>query len=169
MREVSLFITIVTLFGLLGCQQKTNDILSPVTFYYCVEQIDHENDASVFDGEIRDSSAYDGDILLLLNDYLKGPENATLYNPFPYRSTVVNAAQDGNVLTINLSFHFDNLPHEELALALACLTQTIFEYTNTPILLLIPNNAFIDGSTYKTFTADSFIYTDNNMNYAIPQ
>ena len=105
----------------------------------------------------------------LLNEYLKGPIGDELYNPFPEGSHVTDVKREGNVLTLHLSQHFDRLTLEKLSMAIACLVQTVFDYTSIPVVLLIPNSAFIDGSTYKTFTADSFLYTDENTVYSLPK
>lgn len=142
---------------------------APVTFYYGVKTIDHENGGSIFGNETRESAPFAEDIQSLLNEYLKGPNSDNLYNPFPEGSSITRAKRDGNVLTLHLSKHFDKLSLDKLSIAISCLAQTSFEYTSAPVLLLIPDGTFIDGSTNKTLTADSFIFSDKNTSYEPPQ
>ncbi len=165
MRYLIVILCILLVFSLIGCTQQ-NEFISPVAFYYCAKDIDHKNGGDVFIKEYREGADFSSDVLLLFNEYLKGPANDGLYNPFPEGSYIKDAKRDGNALTLNLSEHFDKLPLDELAFATACLAQTAFEYTSVQVLLLIPSGTFIDGSTYKTFTSDSFIYSDQNISYA---
>lgn len=168
MKIFAFILCLLILFTLCGCS-GSNNLEKPVTFYYCMNNIDHLDSRNVFGKEHRESSPFADDLIGLLNEYFKGPESDAYYNPFPSGSTVMNAKREGNVLTIYLSEHFDRLPLEKLSLAMACLVQTTFDYTSAPVLLLIPNGTFIDGSTYKTCTADSFLYSDENTAYSSPQ
>lgn len=168
MRSIAIFLCIVILCTLVGCTQNAG-LNIPVTFYYCFSNIDHQGNRNVFGTEKREGKHFADDIVGLLNEYLKGPDSDELYNPFPAGSAIIDAKQEGNVLTLYLSDQFDRLQQEKLTLALSCLAQTVFQYTSVPVVLLIPNGTFIDGSSYKTFTPDSFIYSDSNTNYTPPQ
>ena len=168
MRKIASFLCVLMVFSLLGCTGKDNLNL-PVAFYYPVVNIDHNNTQKVFDKEIRECAEFSDNIVLLLNEYVKGPENENLYNPFPMDGRIVDSKREGNVLTLHLSEQFSSLALNKLSLSIACLAQTVFAYTSAPVLVLIPNGTFIDGSTYRTFTADSFIYSDRNTNYSSPQ
>jgi len=167
-RTIAVILCICILIWLVGCTGNTK-LKTPVTFYYCHSEIDHQNSRDVFGTERREGDHLAEDFVGLLNEYLKGPDSDNLYNPFPEGSTIINAEQEGNVLTLHLSVQFDRLQQEKLTLALSCLVQTVFEYTSVPVLLVIPSTTFIDGSNYKTFTPDSFIYSDENTSYTPPQ
>lgn len=168
MRKVAVILCIIILCALVGCTENAK-LQTPVTFYYCISDIDHLGSRNVFGTEKREGSYFEEDILGLLNEYLKGPVSDELYNPFPKGSAIIDGKREGNVVTLYLSVQFDRLQQEKLTLALSCLVQTVFEYTSVPVILLIPNSTFIDGSTYKTFTPESFIYSDNNTSYTPPQ
>lgn len=169
MKKLSIFVLCaVLLLSLIGCVSRTSSNRS-VAFFYCTKDIDHEGNAGAFGKELRNSAAYSEDIELLLNEYLKGPESDGLYSPFPEGSSVKRAKREGNVLTIYLSSQFDRIPLDRLSLALACLAQTCFQNTSAPVLLLIPDGTFIDGSTNRTLTADSFMFSDDNTTYLPPQ
>lgn len=168
MRIFAIILCVVILCALVGCTQNTG-LSTPVMFYYCISDIDHQGNRDVFGAEQREGKEFADDIVRLLNEYLKGPESDKLYNPFPQGSAIVDAKREGNVLTLYLSVQFDRLQQEKLTLAISCIAQTVFEYTSVPVLLLIPSGTFIDGSNYKTFTPDSFIYSDKDTSYTPPQ
>ena len=168
MRYLAILLCLQTIIPFSGCTGKDN-FKEPVAFHYCINDIDHLNDPQVFGKEIREGASFLDDLNGLLNEYLKGPIGDELYNPFPEGSHVTDVKREGNVLTLPLSQHFDRLTLEKLSMAIACLVQTVFDHTSIPVVLLIPNSAFIDGSTYKTFTADSFLYTDENTVYSLPK
>ncbi len=168
MRVFAAILCLIIVFTFFGCTER-NNLNAPVAFYYCVNDIDHLNDREVFGKEIREGDSFSGDLIGLLNEYFNGPESDKHYNPFPAGSKVLDVKREGNVLTLHLSDHFDRLPLEKLSLAISCLVQTIFNHTSIPVLLLIPYGTFIDGSTYKTYTADSFLYSDGNTDYSPPQ
>ncbi len=168
MKIAAFILCIVLLLTLFGCTNKST-FATPVTFYYCEKTIDHVNGKEVFGKEEREGASFADDLIGLLNAYFEGPESDALYNPFPEGSKILDVKRDGNVLTLHLSEQFDRLPLEKLSLAIACLVQTAFENTSAPVVLLIPNGTFIDGSTYKTFTKDSFLFSDENTTYSSPQ
>lgn len=168
MRMIAITLILVLALCLVGCTPEER-LDTPVSFYYCVNEIDYMNDSQVFGKERRDASVYNGNLDSLLNAYLRGPESNNLYNPFPEGSTVLSTKQEGNILTIYLSEQFNRLPLEKLSLATACLVKTTFSYTSVPVVLIIPDGTFIDGSTYRTYTADSFLYSDENTTYSPPQ
>ena len=168
MKQLAIILSTVLILCLAGCALSTG-IDEPVTFYYCVNDFDYLNDPQVFGKEQRDRTAYQESLDDLLNDYLKGPKSDDLYNPFPAGSAVISTKREGNVLTIHLSEQFDRLPLEKLSLAIACLVQTTFDYVSAPVVLIIPHGTFIDGSTYRTYTSDSFLYSDENTDYSLPQ
>ena len=168
MKMIAIALTLALALCLVGCTPEEH-LDTPVTFYYCVNDIDYLNGSQVFGEERRDGSAYKDNLDGLLNEYLKGPESNGLYNPFPEGSTVLSTKREGNVLTIYLSEQFNRLSLEKLSLAIACLVKTTFAYASAPVVLIIPDGTFIDGSTYRTYTADSFLYSDENTTYFPPQ
>lgn len=168
MRMITIVLTLALSLCLVGCTSEER-LDAPVAFYYCVNEIDYLNDSKVFGEELRDASAHKDNLDGLLNDYFKGPKSNDLYNPFPEGSSVLGTKREGNVLTIHLSEQFNRLPLENLSLAIACLVKTTFSYTSAPVVLIIPDGTFIDGSTYRTYTADSFLYSDENTTYYPPQ
>lgn len=168
MRIIAITLILVLALCLVGCTPEAR-LDTPVSFYYCVNEIDYMNGSQVFGKERRDATVYNGNLDSLLNAYFRGPESNNLYNPFPEGSTVLSTKQEGNILTIYLSEQFNRLPLEKLSLATACLVKTTFSYTSVPVVLIIPDGTFIDGSTYRTYTADSFLYSDENTTYSPPQ
>ena len=165
MRIVAILLCALMIFSLFGCAPKEK-FNTPVAFYYCLQNINHSNEKRVFDKEIHEGKEFTNDLVGLLNIYLKGPSSVSLYSPFPIKGQILGSKQEGNVLTLYLSEQFDRLPIDKLSLSIACLAQTVFEYASALILVLIPSGSFVDGTTYKTITADSFIYTDSNVNYS---
>lgn len=168
MRILTFVLCILLVLSLWGCTNP-NNFREPVAFYYCANSIDYQGKQDVFCKEIREGEGYTNDLAGLLNFYLKGSDCKDCYNPFPIGSSITGTKREGNVLTLHLSEHFGRLTLEKLSLAVACLAKTTLEYTSAPVLLLIPDGTFIDGSTYKTFTADSFLYSDQNTDYSSPE
>ena len=167
MRLFAILLCLCVALTLFGCTNNVQNKTS-AAFYYCVNEIDHLNSRKVFGMEERNVISPSENLLEFLNVYLEGPNSDDLYNPFPIGAAITNVKREGNVLTLNLSQHFDRLPIEKLSLAIACLVQTTFKNTSVPVVLLIPSGTFVDGTTYKTFTADSFLYSDDNTAYSTP-
>lgn len=168
MRKLCALLCILFIFSIAGCTEY-HRYDTPVTFYYSVKTIDHAAGGNVFASETREGTSFSEDVQLMMNEYLKGPLSDDLDNPFPEGSTVKRVKRDGNILTLYLSEHFDNLPLEKLTIATACIAQTSFAYTSALVVLLIPDGTFIDGSTNKTINADSFLFSDKNVAYKPPQ
>ena len=168
MRVVAFILSLALALCLCGCTQ-TDSFHEPVVFYYCVNDIDYQNDPQIFGKEQHEGADYTGNLTGLLNEYLKGPKSDTLLNPFPAGSSVTSTKQEGNVLSIYLNEQFDRIPLEKLSIALACLVKTTLDYASAPVVLVFPHSTFIDGSTYRTYTEDSFLFSDANTAYSPPQ
>ena len=168
MKVCKILLCLLFLFVCVGCTPRQN-LQKPVIFYYCLNDIDHIEERAVFGTEKREGASFTGDISALINTYLQGPESDELYSPFPEGSRVTNIEHEGNVLTLYLSREFNNLPLEKLSLAVSCMVRTVYDNSTFLVIVLKPDGAFVDGSTYKTYTADSFLYADEDTVYSSPK
>ncbi len=154
---------------LFACYSQSGSYERPVHFYYCKTEIDYQSNEGVIDKEAREGAAYADNLQAMIDAYLLGPESEDYYSPFPEGSKIKVIKREGNVLTVKLDDQYDTLPEEEMSLAMACLSQTIFHSTSASVIVVSANSAFMDGSYYKTFTAESFLFSDKNADYTPPQ
>lgn len=131
MRRVLTILYVITLiFCLLGCDNTTADFIEPVDVFYCVSPITYDTIDGVFGREAREFFGWEGNLHDFLNDYLTGPKNSRLVSPFPLGGRVLDFKQNESTIKLVLNVHFSRLAPNELTLACACISMTLFELTN---------------------------------------
>lgn len=152
-----LILALFILTGLMGCADNDAVINTPVNFYYRTLTSTYADSHKVVDYETREADPHSEDIVQLLNTYLKGPESPELNNPFPDGTTVVSLIQSGQNVDISLSSHFSRLSGIDLTVACACISLTIFDYTDCEQVTIRVSNAVLDQRDFITMTQDDLI------------
>ena len=157
------------LLALPGCASSEDTIQNPVYFSYRQMDLDYGADPGVVDKEARESAGHLHDYTYLLSEYLEGPKNFSLYNPFP-RNTVLRSftLQDGTAF-VQLSASFASLTGLDLTLACACLTLTICEMTDAQQVTIRADDSLLDGNPQITMSPDSLLMMDNSNNLIHPE
>lgn len=125
---ICLLISIVTLFGLVGCSNKKPSDNS-VAFFYKAKDISFQSESGVIKTEYRDVNS--DDAKTILNLYFEGPISDELVFPFPDGITIESFDTGPARTSITLSSQINNLSGHELTIACACVAKTVFELTGT--------------------------------------
>jgi len=161
-RILCLFLSLSIIFIMFGCQNNDKGIAK--TFYYPRNDFGYNKQEDKFYGsaiqaELRRDIPYQS-IIQLLGEYLKGPLDPSLYNPFPTDLTLTDMTIQGEVLYVTVSDHLANLRDIPLMLACACLSKTAMSVTGTTTVCIRCAFSLLNGENYIIMTADSLIFDD---------
>lgn len=161
-RILRVIFPLILILSLAACTTSEDEIQEPVFFYYRQLELNYGTTPSVVDKEAREAAGHRQDYSYLLSVYLKGPENFSLYNPFPTNTALKGfALQDGTAF-VHLSSSFASLTGSDLTLACACITLTVCEMTGAQQVTISADEALLDGNPQITMTPDSFLMMDDS-------
>lgn len=166
MRRVIVLLLCLTI--LTGCGSSQKEMEQPVKFYYCYRDAQsgsYGTETGALGVEIRDLGAAPRTAQEILAMYLQGPSDDTLISPFPQSVAVEQAALQNGVLTVTLSEDARVLSGIDRTAAVACLTQTMTQFSditsvrfsvggsfwNTGRFLLLDDTATSDAVTMKLY------------------
>lgn len=145
-RFICIILSVLSAVSLYGCKNKAEEPLDPVNFYYLTSADDYEKTHQLLSAEVRDRAAYNDNLLLLLNSYLKGPDSDHLKNPFPDKCAVESITQDGAQINLFLNHPFAKLTGIDLMVACCCIGHTIFQITDYEAVSFCVPNQPLDGN-----------------------
>ena len=149
-------------FTLAACASPKEDIKDPVSFYYRQLEMDYGNAPSAIAKEIRDAQSRRQDYSYLLSLYFKGPEEYSLYNPFPRSTTVKSFALQDGAVDLQLSSAFASLSGLDLSIACACLTITVCEMTGAEQVTISAADSLLDGNPKITMSLKDLLLSDDS-------
>ncbi len=144
-----------------GCSQNSDEITTPVNFYYRNAVIEFNGNDSVISAEIRDSEICSGDLQALISLYLAGPLSDAYISPFPQNVQVVNLSVDGDAVHIVLSDSFAQLKDMDLTLACACLARTIMDLTACNAVNISAAGTLLGGKEAMQITRENLLLDRN--------
>ena len=161
-RILCLFLSLSILFILFGCQKNDSKIVK--TFYYPRNDLGYNQQedkfyASAIQAELRQDVPYQSSVQILV-EYLKGPLDPTLYNPFPSDLALTNMTIQGEVLYVTVSDHLASLRDIPLMLACACLAKTAMSVTGATTVCISCTSSLLNGEKYIIMNTDSIIFDD---------
>ena len=145
-----------------ACSSPKDKIQEPVFFYYRQLELNYGTTPSVVDKEAREAAGHRQDYSYLLSVYLKGPENFSLYNPFPSKTFLRSFVLQDSTAFVQLSSSFASLTGLDLTLACACITLTVCEMTGAQQVNISAEDTLLDGNPQITMTPDSFLMMDDS-------
>ena len=161
-KTLCLIFAFALLLSLSACASSEEKVQTPVYYYYRQMELTYGADPGVLDKEAREAAGHLQDYTYLLSEYLEGPKNFSLYNPFP-RNTVLRsfALQDGTAF-VQLSASFASLTGLDLTLACACITLTVCELTGAQQVTIRADDSLLDGNPQITMSPDSLLMLDDS-------
>lgn len=161
MKQFCIALTIVALLlGMAGCKQENDDLLEPVSFYYCNDISSKDDFEHVFVPELREGAGYSDNKPALLSLYLKGPENEDLISPFPAGTSVISVQWSNSHVYIVLSDHMAELTGLDLSMACTCLSMTVFDLYACQAVEISAEHKLLDDQKSIVLTADTLILSD---------
>ena len=153
-----IFVMILMLLLLSGCTGAAT--ASSVTFYYPRASFEYNAPDGILAPEVRShggntSTAY------LLDQYLDGPLDEKLVNPFPADASLISVHIVNNTVFITVSDTMAQLSGAPLILACACLGRTGMELSDTKQAHIQCSSLLLDGKTSIIVSEDTFFYNDS--------
>lgn len=161
-RIIAAFLLLVLFPCLTACANHKDTIQEPVAFYYRRADITYGNSNSVILSESADAADCNGDALLLLNQYLKGPQSEDLAQTFPAGTAVITLAVEENKADILLSPQFARLSGMDLTIACACLTLTALELTGTETVVIHAHQSTLNGMEQIVMDKNCILLLDDS-------
>ena len=158
-RLLSIIMTVVLLSFCMGC--KSEDIRTPVNFYYCADPVHYNDPQGVISPELRDRSGYQDDLTGLLSLYLQGPLSEGYASPFPQNVQLEAISVADSVTEIQFSKEFSDLTGHKLTLACVCVTMTVMELVPAQAVRIQVADTQLDGSDYIEMTSHDLIFIDD--------
>lgn len=147
-----------------ACNSNEDEtITSPVSFYYCLSEIDYERDNGVIAPETRDASLYEDDFAQIMNIYLKGPIGEGFYSPFPDNGNVVNLFVGDANAHIVLDSSFTSLTGIDLTLARICIAKTLIGLTQAQTVQISVENAVTGSRQTVTVRPENFLFGNSDI------
>ena len=159
MKQIIIILIFVIALLLPGCNNGANP--EHCLFHFPNAQIGFIHSDQVIGYEVKSFPVTGRDYKAILNEYLAGPDEGHLLNPFPIGATVTAVEISSKNVTITLNSKFATLKDADLSIAFACLVKTTLSIIPTQTVVLKAQNTFSDGSAYKAFSAASFLTEDN--------
>lgn len=98
----------------------------------------------------------------ILAEYLLGPTEPGLKDPFPDGVVIMSLKQKNDHITIVLNSKFAELSGIDLTTACVCLAKTTMGLTDTSSVTISCETQFSDGGQSITITQDSVLLTDDH-------
>ena len=159
MKRCIIFLLILSLvIAITGCrrEQKLED---PTPFYYCKRQITYNEKDNVFTAEQREAKDISS-IDMLIEDYLKGPNDNNMVSIFPSSLEIKNLTNENGYLTIEFSPHLSRLSPSETTLACTALSLTLFDYADVLAIEFLADGVSFNGKESMTITRDVLLFSD---------
>ena len=161
MKRIISWVCITAVFLLLsGCSNTANYMHEPVDVYYCASPISYHSPNGILQTERQEFQGGKDNLRGFLNKYLSGPSSSKLSSPFPADGSILSIEQDDTGMNAELSVQFLKLTQNELILAYACLSMTIFEITDAQTVNLHIHGTNIEKSVV-TMTRDNLWFADS--------
>ena len=152
---------LLTIVFLTACMPQPDSFTAPADFYYLAEEIGYHVPDGVIRAEIRETSHFGGDLVVLLNAYLEGPATLDLVSPFPQGAQISDVASSDEGLCITVNTSFTSLSGIDLSLAANCLAMTAREVSLEDTIILVPVEGPIGGKDRMVISTDSHTLADD--------
>ena len=160
-KHLCFFLALLMLLPLVGCTEEQKDLISPVKYYYCKQNVTYGAKGRVFDYEERESFGYEDNVYYLVSRYLRGPESSGLSQTFPNYTRLIQCNVRENAVSLRLSDEIANLSGIELTLACVALTMTVCEITGMEMVTIQAESQLLEGKEVLIFSRSDFVYLDD--------
>ena len=157
-RMVALMCALLLLL-LCACQNKNEELLEPVSFYYCNDTVSFDTADGVIRSELREGKHFSSDAENMLREYLLGPKSEDLVSPIPAGTKLVSYMQSEEVAKITLSKEFDT-SGIKLSLASGCIAKTLAEYVPITEVEFYVEDGLIDNKEFLAITVADIVLAD---------
>lgn len=161
-RIICLLLSAAFFLFLFGCENDSK--ANAQNFYYPRNDLGYHKQEGKFsdcavEAEQRSDIPYQSDIQIL-GEYLKGPLDPSLYNPFPTGLRLVALDLQEEVLYLTVSDHLARLRDIPLMIACTCLAKTAMTLTNTATVQVSCQTSLLNGEKYIILHAEDIIFED---------
>ena len=139
-----ILIMILCLMFLCGCSAAGRNIREPVSVYYRAAQVSYHSADGVICAEKREFYNRRTALRKFMNEYLAGPTSQKLDSPFPSGASILELTETETSIKVMLNLPFLQMAPNELSLAYACISMTLFEVTDVQSVDL-----YIWGTDYE--------------------
>ena len=158
---------IVLIFLLLltfsGCRDNSDDFKKPANFYYQNASVAFFDTDSVIAHEVRETVIYNGQVVDILNAYLKGPVSDKLVSPFPTDLRVITTQRVNDYIVITFSKEFSYLSGLDLTIACSCICATVVELTGYNTVEFKSEGSLPDDLTSLVISYDELLLMDEAL------
>ena len=157
MKKAVSFLLVVCMLTLIGCRQEEQQ--PELYFYYPRQAYTQNSSDSVIAQENRENVGYLTTVDLL-NDYLKGPADPNLRNPFPADLQIVDVYVINGTVIITVTDDLSLLTGTDLIIACAALGNTAIRATGIRAARVCCQSAKLDGENYIQIDDSTVRYLD---------
>ncbi len=160
MKRIIIAFLALMLLVLCGCANQSETIQQPVNFYYHNNLSSSENFDRIIVAEVREGAQYSNEELIV--QYLRGPNNDELVNPFPHDISLISLTVDAKRVVITLSDTFSQLNGIDMTLACSCLGATLFDFYDCQTVEIISEGLFINGKSSIVLQREDLVFFDSS-------
>jgi hypothetical protein len=162
---VSIILSLSLILCFFGCEQKSDRMT--LHFFYPRNNFGYDELEGRFfqesaTEELRNDIEYRTS-QQVIEQYLLGPLDPSLVNPFPAGTQLVSIRAKGKVLHMILTNQLSELTGVSLIMACACLAKTAITLTNTTKVQIRCESTMLDGQTSIIMDKDTVFFNDPIM------
>lgn len=154
-------IALILCLLLTGCAGESKRFITALTFYYPLQTTDYSMGSAYIQPELREGAGLDKSFVNLLNVYLEGPVDETLYRtPFLDNTRVVSVFREIGILHVTMNTEFAAHTGLDLTIACACITMTCLELSSAQTIRIYAQDATLDGAEFIEMSQSSLLLID---------
>ena len=157
-----ILLSLVCLFGILGCSREEKIPENAVTVYFKTANYDYGAEEGMIGKTYLDTNGHEDDYSYLINTYLHTTPAEGFASTFPQGVSLVRFRLESLTANVTLSNHMKDCTGMDLTIALTCLTRTIISMTGCQEVILSAEDTLLNGEKFITLNADSFLLSDHS-------
>lgn len=159
MRHNALILAILLLVAIL-CSCSNAADTSQVSLFYCISEPDFSSVNDLIKPEVRHLQIEPTNYSAFLTQYLQGPKDSDLANPFPDGSKIIRLQLDQSTAHVTVNKEFASISGVDLTLACVCLSLTVRDITGYATVQIHAEDALMDNKESIVIDTNSILLTD---------
>ncbi len=157
---IAIILSLLIIVPCSACAKENQEFYKPSTFYYLNRNISYGVEHGVIGSELQETAYIGNNLKDLLEQYLKGPQNPSLYLGIGSNVTVKDVKYVNETVTVIFSEEFSLLSDIELTLACSCVALTFLDYTQAEKVQFYASGVVLGDTGKIIMTRDRLLQTD---------
>ena len=159
---LALVMILMSVLGGCAPQNTTQSGTQTVYYYYPRVSVLYGVPDGVISGEPHSANVSALDFTALLQDYLQGPDDASLYLLMPEKAELEEVSVDASTVTVRMNAAFAQLDGLELNITCAAIAKTLLQFEQVQTVRIQAGSAMLNGEQTLRFTEENLQLYDSS-------